>query len=290
MPSNKCDKSDLIRDQRKELTEFLIYKKLASITKDPAKKRILLEISDVELSHAKELEKYTGRKVTPYRFGILKIYILSRIFGLTFALKLMETREVSAKEEYRKLDIDYKSKEKMIREEDEHELKLINMLDEDHLKYISSMVLGLNDALVEMTGALAGFTLALKNSHMIALVGLITGISATLSMASSEYLSQKTEQNSRSPFKASIYTGMAYLFTVIALTIPFIIISHYMLALLSTLIISLLIIYFFNFFISVTQDLPFKKTFMEMAVLSFGVAFVSFVIGYLLRLFFDIDI
>lgn len=289
MHTNKHTESNLIRNQRKELTEFLIYKKLAAITKDRIKKNILLEISKAELNHAAELEKYTKRKVNPYKFSILKIIVLSRIFGLTFALKLMEVREISAKEEYKGLDIDDKRKEKIIREEDEHELKLISMLDEDHLKYISSMVLGLNDALVEMTGALAGFSLALKNSNMIALVGLITGLSATLSMASSEYLSQRAEQNSRSPLKASIYTGMAYLLTVIALTIPFIIMSNYMLAIISTLVISFLIIYFFNFFISITQGLPFRKTFLEMAILSFGVAFVSFIIGYILRIFFNID-
>ena len=44
------------------------------------------------------------------------------------------------------------------------------------------MVLGMNDAMVEMTGTLAGLTLAMQNTRLIALSGLITGIAATLSM------------------------------------------------------------------------------------------------------------
>ena len=50
---------------------------------------------------------------------------------------------------------------------------------------MGSVVLGLNDELVEFTGALAGFTLALSDHRLIALTGSITGIAAALSMASS---------------------------------------------------------------------------------------------------------
>ena len=35
------------------------------------------------------------------------------------------------------------------------------MINDERLQYISSMVLGINDALVELTGAPAGFTFAL---------------------------------------------------------------------------------------------------------------------------------
>ena len=53
------------------------------------------------------------------------------------------------------------------------EKALLEMLDEERLKYVGSMVLGLNDALVELTGSLAGFTFAMQNTKLIALSGLI---------------------------------------------------------------------------------------------------------------------
>ena len=46
------------------------------------------------------------------------------------------------------------------------------MLDEERLRYIGSVVLGLNDALIELTGALAGLTLALQNTQLNLLLGL----------------------------------------------------------------------------------------------------------------------
>src|SRR5574341_282925 len=101
-----------------------------------------------------------------------------------------------------------------MREEDMHEQKLLAMLDEEHLHYVGSVVLGLNDALVELTGALAGLTLALQNTELIALTGLITGIAASLSMAASEYLSTRSEETEKHPFRAAVYTGIAYIITV----------------------------------------------------------------------------
>ena len=114
-------------------------------------------------------------------------------------------------------------------EEDVHEERLINMLDEERLRYAGSIVLGLNDALVELTGALAGLTLALQNVKLIALSGLITGIAASMSMAASEYLSTRSEETNKHPVRAAIYTGIAYIITVALLVLPYLLFENYIL-------------------------------------------------------------
>ena len=165
-----------------------------------------------------------------------------------------------------------------------NEEKLIEMIDEERLQYMGSVVLGLNDALVEFTGALAGFTLALNDTKLIALTGSITGIAAALSMASSEYLSTKSEKTyNKRPVKAAIYTGIAYIITVVALVGPFILLSSPVLALCIMLVMALLIIAFFNYYYAIARNESFKRRFTEMAVLSFSVAGISFLIGYLLK-------
>ena len=157
-------------------------------------------------------------------------------------------------------------------------------------KYLGSIVLGLNDALIELTGALAGLTFALQNTKVIAVAGLITGSAAAMSMAASEYLSTKAEGEERNPLKASVYTGIAYIFTVIFLISPYFILKNYYLALASTLLIAIIIILIFTFYISVAKDVSFKKRFIEMALLSFGVAIFSFLIGIVLRTFLNIEV
>ena len=125
------------------------------------------------------------------------------------------------------------------------------------------MVLGLNDALVELTGALAGLTFAFQNTRLISIAGLITGVAASLSMAASEYLSKKSEESSDSPYKASLYTGIAYIVTVILLILPYLILNNPYLALAFTILIAIIIIFVFNFYIAIAKEIPFKKRFFE---------------------------
>jgi len=283
-------KETILEYQRNEITEHYIYGKLAKTVKDAENKRVLEKISEDELRHYHIWKKYTNADVKPNKLGIWKYYIFSRLLGLSFGLRLMEKGEENAQESYKIPNLNAEEIVQIVKEEGEHEAEILSMLDEDFLQYTSSMVLGLNDALVELTGALAGFTLALKNSKLIALVGLVTGIAASLSMASSEYLSTKAEAGTKNPLKASVYTGIAYILTVVVLICPYLMLTNYFTCLAITLIAAVLIIFAFNYYISVAKELSFKKQFLEMAGLSLGVAAVSFFIGHLLRTFLGVDI
>ncbi|SEF65700.1 VIT1/CCC1 transporter family protein [Parabacteroides chinchillae] len=281
-------KQTLLRLQKNEATESIVYTRLAAIEKDAANKNILLRIAAEENGHYSILKKYTETEVKPDKWRIFKFYWLARILGITFAIKLMELGEENAKDNYAAFQ-DYPDLIQISKDEDEHEQQLIGLINEERLEYMGSVVLGLNDALVEFTGALAGFTLALSDSKLIALTGSITGIAAALSMASSEYLSTKSDGNGKHPVKASVYTGIAYIFTVAALVAPFIFISHVIIALGIMLAIALTIIALFNYYYSVARSESFRKRFTEMAVLSFSVAALSFLIGYALKEFTGID-
>jgi VIT1/CCC1 family predicted Fe2+/Mn2+ transporter len=143
---------------------------------------------------------------------------------------------------------------------------------------------------VELTGALAGFTLALQNTKLIALTGLITGVAAALSMAASEYLSTRSEETTKSPVRASVYTGIAYIATVFVLILPYLTLNNYYVCLACTLLAAVVIIGFFNYYVSVAKDEPFKRRFLEMAGLSLGVATLSFFIGFAVRSFLGVDV
>jgi len=183
----------LLTAQKNELTEHIIYKRLSDSTKDEHNKKILAEISSDELKHHNIWKEHTGKEVKASSFRIWKHYWISKIFGLTFGVKLMENGEGNAQVNYTELAKHVPDAKKILEDEKSHEKKLINLINEEKLQYAGSVVLGLNDALVELTGALAGFTLALNNARIVAMAGLITGIAAALSMAASEYLSKKSD-------------------------------------------------------------------------------------------------
>lgn len=207
--------------QKDEINSYYIYKKLSKTIKNPHNAEILLRIANEEKKHYTFLQTLTEREFKPSRLKICFYFIILRIFGLTFGMRLMERGEGDAQLLYSSLTTNFPKLNSILAEEASHENELIDMLDEERLNYIGSVVLGLSDALVELTGVLAGLTLALNNSQLITLIGLITGISASLSMGASEFLSTSEEDQDKSPLKASFYTGIAYLFTVMLLVLPF---------------------------------------------------------------------
>ena len=70
---------------------------------------------------------------------------IARFLGLNFGLKLMESGEDLAQDIYKGLINISPKVESIIREEEKHEKEIIGLINEESLKYVSSIVLGLND-------------------------------------------------------------------------------------------------------------------------------------------------
>ena len=283
---------DIIKKmQQNELTESVIYEKIAVFAKGEENKKTLARLAAEEKAHYKIWQKITGIEMKPQNGKVLKYVLLARTLGFTFAVKLMERGEENAQEEYALLAEEVPESIPIRQQEEEHEAALLEMLDEERLRYVGSMVLGLNDALVELTGSLAGFAFALQNNRVIALSGLIVGISATFSMASSEFLAARSEGRSDA-LKSCCYTGIAYLLTVIVLIAPYLLLpaGAYIPALICMLAAVILIIAGFTYYTSVAQDQPFKPRFLEMAGISITVAVVSFVVGILAKTFLGVEL
>ena len=279
------------RMQQNELTESVIYEKIAAFAKGEENKETLLRLAREEKAHYEIWKKYTRVDMVPEQRKIRKYTLLARLLGFTFAVKLMEQGEENAQAEYELLAREVEESTMIRQQEEEHEQALLEMLDEESLQYVGSMVLGLNDALVELTGSLAGFAFALQNTRLIALSGLIVGISATFSMASSEFLAARSEGRNDA-LKSCSYTGTAYLLTVVALIAPYLLFpaDQFIPALICMLAVVVLIIAGFTYYTSVAQDQPFKRRFTEMAVISITVAVLSFIVGILAKKFLGVDL
>lgn len=280
----------LLRMQQEETDSHAIYLRVASTVKD-ANRAVLERIAADELGHARIWQTYTRTTCTPNKLRVWMYGVLARVLGFTFAVKLLEGGEVAGQENYARLADEIPEVAEVRADEARHEKELLDMLDEERLKFVGSMVLGMNDALVELTGALAGFTFALRDTRLVALAGLITGISATLSMTSSSYLSAKADEDPDA-LKSSMYTGTMYLVTVALMVLPFLVLPTNMVywALGAMFAVVVSIIAGFNFYISVAKDLSFRKRFAEMFFLCIVVTAVSFAIGSVVKHFLGIDL
>lgn len=277
--------------QQNEITEYHIYSGLAGSIKDKENSGVLKQIAEDELRHYEFWKKITGMEIKPKKSVIFFYTIISRLFGLTFGIKLMEKGEEKAGINYTELQKHIPDARAIGEDEDKHEQTLIGLINEELLQYVGSIVLGLNDALVELTGALAGFTFALQKSKLVVLAGLITGIAASFSMAASEYLSNKSDgEKTGKAFKSASYTGIAYIITVGLLVLPYLLFANIYTCLIITLAVALFIIFIFNYYVSIAKDFSFGKRFLEMAGISLGVAILSFGLGWVIRQTLGVDI
>jgi len=285
----------LLHLQRMEATEAEVYRRLAKMQEDPVNQSILEGIALEEERHEAVIAKMTGEEVKADRAKVTKQIVLARLFGFTFSVKMMEATEQDAAAEYRNLGL-----HDIAEEEEAHEQNMIGMLDEERLRYSGSVVLGMSDALVELTGALAGLTFALQDLNLVALAGLVTGIAAAFSMGASEYLSSRTEKKAESAVKAAFFTWISYLLTVLLLVAPFLIfqadspefhgLGPHVQALMCTFAVGLLIVALFNFYLSVIEEVSFRSRFLEMAGILGMVSLISYGIGIALRGALGVDV
>jgi len=274
--------------QQDEINDHVVYTQISENLENEDDAKKIHKLGADELIHTRFWEKYTGKVARPQKLWKWLFAFLSKVLGYTFVIKLLETREEKTINAYKKLEGVIPGVDRLIRDEQEHEASLIDLLDEPLLHYSGSIVLGLNDALVELSGTLAGLTLAFQNTRMIALSGLVTGIAAALSMAASEYLSIRTEKSTKDPVKAAVFTGIAYIVTVAMLIFPYLIFRNYFVALAVMMTTVFTIIAFFSFYMSVLRDEKFSKHFFSMAAISVGVALISFFFGSVIQKFIEI--
>ena len=284
MAPNSDLKNKLVKIQEKEITEYAVYKKLSEMSKG-RNSEILKKISEDELRHYNQWKKYTQTDVNVNRLSVIKYLIISKIFGLLFMMKLMEGNEEQTQATYSKILKDLPEEKQILAEEIEHEKLLIEMIDEKRLNYLSSIISGLNDALIELAGELAGFTFALQNPALIGFAGLIAGIAQFLSSSASEielFLTERTVEN-KEAIKKSFFEGSIYLITVFFLVIPFFLVQNPFFAMGISAFNSFIIIIFFTYYVSIVKELSLKKMFSITLLITLGIGSLSFIIGWIVK-------
>lgn len=281
----------LLRIQQSEMTEAAAYHAMADSIKDEHNREALTRLADEIASQVRTLETYTNKQLAADERKVKRYARMARVFGFTFAAKLMDRRKIKFVNHSKKLLSEMPEVEKMQADEQKRDDELFALLNEKRLSYVGAMILGMNDAIVEITGTLAGLTLAMQNTRLIALSGLITGVAATLSMAASEYLAERSDGKGDAA-KSGLMTGGAYFITVVILLLPYLILDDkmYLLAMGIMLVLVVLILAGFNFYTSVARDVSFGKNFGQMCAISLGVAALSFVLGYAVRTFLGVDV
>lgn len=278
-----------------EYLDSLIYKIFAEKEKNPENKKILEQLSKQEYNHFEFWRKFLPEDYSFKGAGNIKIFLFSLmrvIFGLTFTIKFLELHEEKVIKEYEKVlqELEGEDKNKLeiiLHEEKQHEKFFVNQLEENRVKYLGFIVLGLADAIVEITGVHAGFLGVTGRTIVAGVAGIIVGVSAAISMASAAFLQAKQDKT-RSPLFSAGLTGFSYILAVLILAVPYFVTGNMMLAFAASVGLGILLIFFFSFYGSVVFERKFLKEFLVSAGLMLGTAFATYLIGEYLGSVFNL--
>ena len=267
-----------------EYKEYVTYSALARAERNPRRRAVLERLAEQELEHFRFWNKFAG--VAPpgwFRLYAYFMVFVRLVLGATFVAKLLERGESSAIARYRSVlphlsGEDREALLKIIADEEEHEGVLIAQLDEAVVKYMGALVLGLADAIIEITGAHAG-TLGTTDSTVVAgVIGLIVGVGAAISMASASYLQAKHEVG-KSPGVAALATGLSYIAAVALLSLPYFLLHNVYLAFATSIAVGVFLAFLLTFQGAVYADRDFKFEFLQTVGLLLGTAFLTYLLG-----------
>jgi VIT1/CCC1 family predicted Fe2+/Mn2+ transporter len=267
-----------------ELTEHVIYSQLAAREKNPDNRAVLVKLATEEQSHYEFWQMVAGAgEMKPRQLAVYGYACLRTFLGVTFTTKFLEGHENAAVRNYENLlqTIPVEHKEqllKIIEDEKSHERSLLGQIKEKRIAYLSFIVLGLADAIVEITGVHAGF-LGVTGSTLIAgISGIIVGFAAAISMGSAAYLQAKQDPD-KAPLASAFTTGLSYLFSVVCLALPYFLLRQMLPAFLTSASVGVALIAAFTFYGAIVFDRKFWHDFLEAVILMLGTAVATYALG-----------
>ena len=283
-------KKAALESAKDEFADYAVYKNLSesSWEKNIQFKNTLARLAGMEYRHYEFWMKYCpGEKVSVGSFKVKIIALLRLFLGVTFVVRYMERNEAAVIRKYRGMSSvipteDKAAFEEMIADEEEHERDFSEQFQEPHIKYISFIVLGLADALVEIAGIHAGSLGIYNSTELAGLAGIVAGAAASIAMASAAYAQAKAGFKG-SATQSAVYTGISYFVTAVILASPYFLTKIMLEALLASLTLAVLVIAFVSFYGSVISGSVFSKDFIEVTSIMFGATIALYILGTAIR-------
>lgn len=295
--STKTLREVAIEGCRDELTDHTVYKRLSTlgIERNQEFRDNLVKLAATELGHYEFWKKYAPDE--EIRVDGMKVFVallVRLLLGTTFAVRYLERNETKVIRRYKSVAhtipaADAEGFQRMLSDEEDHERGFELKIQGGLIRYISFVVLGLADAVVEIAGIHAG-SLGIYNSTRLAgLAGVIAGAAASVAMSSAAYAQAKQGFQGSARLSA-VYTGVSYFAAALILASPYFFTESMTLALGVSLFLAVLLVAFIVFYSAVISGKPFARDFLEITGIMFGATFALYVLGTLIRYFFGITI
>jgi len=276
--------NEILSFQRREITEHFIYQKIANSTKDKRDKKLLNIISRDELTHYIFWKKKSHRDLKPNFFEVYFTLFFAKILGYVFILRFFINNEKKAQTGYHRLINIYPHINDLLKDEKKHERHITTILNKHHLRYLDSVFVGLDDAVIELLGLLIGLIIVLNDKSVILLIGTIITLSTAVRAGASQYFEMEVEaRGHKKPIIAFFYSFLGFFIAATLLLFPFLIFSNIYFSAMLMLFNSFILILFFSYYFSVLKNLSFRKKCRDIMIITYGVALLTFAVSLLIK-------
>lgn len=280
-----------------EYKDYLVYNELSKHKKAGKGKygEVFSRLAKTEKAHYDFWKRFSADKEPrTSKWGARLVIYISLLFGTTFAIKFLEKHESKSIEKYKAVAHlipveDRTFFEGMIVEEEQHEHDFRNEIQSSYVIYISFVILGLADAIVEISGIHAGSLGIYDSTRLTGFAGIIAGAAASLAMASAAYAQAKQGFKGSASVSAA-FTGISYFASAIVLATPYFLTDNMILAVSSSITFAVIILAVTNYYNAVITEKSFIRDFAEMVGITFGATIVLFLLGQFIRSIFGITI
>jgi VIT1/CCC1 family predicted Fe2+/Mn2+ transporter len=295
--STKTLREVAIEGGKDELTDHAVYKRLSTlgVGRNREFNKTLAKLAATELGHYEFWKKYApDEEIKANRLGVFLAILVKLILGTTFAVRYLERNETNVIRRYKSVahmipPEDTERFQLMLNDEEEHEKGFELQIQGGLVLYISFVVLGIADAVVEISGIHAG-SLGIYNSTRLAgLAGVVAGGAASIAMASAAF-AQAKQGFQGSARVAAVYTGISYFATAVVLASPYFFTETMTLALGASLFLAVLLVAFNSFYSTVISGKSFSRDFLSITGVMFGATLALYILGIVIRYVFGISV
>ncbi len=288
LAAHNPDLADVARRScRDEYTDYTVYLALSRFEKNEKFKEALKGLGEMEHAHFEFWKKYAPD--TRPRVSRLRVYfieLLRILLGLTFTMKFLERHEDAVIRRYKQVEGSIPAEDRarfdtMVADEEQHENYLMGGIGEDRVKYMSFIVLGLADAVVEIAGIHAGSLGIYRRTELAGLAGIVAGMAASIAMASAAY-AQAQQGFAGSASKSAVYTGVSYLITAVLLALPYFLTGAQLAALVASLAVGMVLVALITYYDTVVSGRAFKRQFLELGGIILGATGALYLVGTLI--------
>ncbi len=295
--SDKSLEQIALKEAKDELTDYAIYLRMAKARRERKTKfgEAYQHLAEIEHKHYELWKKYThDKEIKVNRVVVYFVLTLRWIFGASFAVKYLERREHATIEKYKKLATlippeDMTAFREMVHDEEEHEMAFAQAVQGGYVKYMSFIVLGLADALVEISGIHAGSLGIYKSTEVTGLAGIVAGAAASIAMASAAFAQAKQGFEGSASVSAA-YTGVSYFVSAVLLAMPYFLTRDAVFAIGASLFMAVVIIAFTSYYNAVVSTKPFTRDFLELTGIMFAATVALYLFGYSVEILTGIHI